>query len=104
MKWTITRLKKFIKKGGEVRIVGGERVSDMPTYINRHQLRNMGARWSLDTDKSINSTNIDSFVEEYWVKWAINRISPNYYISSYYLNMKNYEEMKADALDSKNAP
>ena len=103
MKWTITRLKKFIKKGGEVRIVGGESPPDNTTFINRHQLRNMGARWT-QRDKSINSTNIDSFTEEYWVKWAIPRISPNYYISTYYLNMKNYEEMKADALDSKNAP
>ena len=52
--------------------------------------------------KVIDNSNIDSFAENYWAKWAVRRITPDYYISTYYLNTKKYEEMKANALDSKN--
>jgi len=100
MRWTITRLKKFIKKGGEVRILEGESPPDNTTYIHRHQLRNWSQLWKGVTH--INSTNVDALAEEYWAKWVIPRISPDYYTSTYIANMKNYEERKADALDSKN--
>ncbi len=103
MRWTITRLKKFIKKGGEVRITGGESPPDNTTFIHRHQLRNYGHASEWADVKFINSTNIDAFAENYWAKWTITRVSPDYYTSTYYLNMKKYEEMKTDALDSKNA-
>ena len=100
MKWTITRLKKFIKKGGVVKIIRGESPPDQTTYITRHSIRNLGTRFQ--KLRSIDASNIDSFSEDYYAKWAVYRITPNYFTSTYYLNMKNYEEMKADALDSKN--
>ncbi len=78
MKWTITRLKKFIKKGGVVKVIRGESPPDRTTYITQYSMRNLGT------------------------EFEVYRISPNYYTSTYYLNMKKYEEMKADALDSKN--
>ena len=100
MKWTITRLKKFIKKGGVVKVIRGESPPDQTTYITRHSLRNLGTRFQ--KLKRIDASNIDSLSADYYAKWAVYRIHPNYYTSTYYLNMKNYEEMKADALDSKN--
>ena len=100
MRWTITRLKKFIKKGGVVKVTSGESPPDHTTYISRYSIRNIGG--GLQNLKIIDASNIDAFSENYWAKYAVNRISPNYYTSTYYLNMKKYEEMKADALDIKN--
>ncbi len=100
MKWTITRLKKFIKKGGVVKVIRGESPPDRTTYITQYNMRNLGREF--EKLRSIDASNIDSFLRHYYAKWAVYRISPNYYTSTYYLNMKKYEEMKADALDSKN--
>ena len=100
MKWTITRVKKFIKRGGVVRVLeGGTSPPDGITYIRRYDLRHGDAGRN---EKFIDSTNIDRLSELYWFKWSVARIRPTYYTSNYNLNLQTYEEMKADALDSKN--
>ena len=102
MKWTITRLNKFIKRGGVIRILeGGTTPTDGTTHIYRYDLRH--GRNGLRGTNTIDSTNIDQLGELYWFKWSVARIRPTYYVSNYNLNLQKYEEMKADALDSKNA-
>ena len=100
MKWTITRVKKFIKKGGVIRIISGDSPPDKSCWITRYDLRNN----PLFGNKTvIDETNIEEFCRGNWSSYTVRRIRPDYYNATYNLNMHKYEEMKADALDSKNA-
>jgi len=100
MKWTITRVKKFIKKGGVIRIIEGSSPPDGVCYLTRYDLRNEPGLRDMSV---VDETNIERFFSAYWTKYIIRRIRPSYYTATYNLNMRKYEEMKADALDSKNA-
>ena len=100
MKWTITRVKKYIKQGGVIRIITGESPPDGTCYLTMWDLRNNP---SLTNVRQIDETNVERLVSGSWSSYTVRRIRPTYYTATYNLNMRKYEEMKADALDSKNA-
>jgi len=100
MKWTITRFKKFIKQGGVIRIIQGESPPDGACYLTRYDLRNEPRLRNITV---IDESNIEQFLNGSWASYTVRRIRPTYHMATYNLNMRKYEEMKADALDSKNA-
>jgi len=99
MKWTTTRVKKFINKGGVIRIIQGQSPPDGACWITRYDIRNDPDFRNITV---IDETNIEQFLNG-MTRYYIRRINPSYYMATYNLNMRKYEEMKADALDSKNA-
>jgi len=100
MKWTITRVKKYIKQGGVIRIIEGQSPPDGACWLTRYDLRNEPHLRDMTV---VSESNIEQFISGYWTKYYVSRIRPSYYMATYNLNMRKYEEMKADALDSKNA-
>lgn len=100
MKWTKTRLKKFINRGGEILILGAVSRPDTKPSLHRDHFRNFSE--NMRSANSINASNVDAFCNEYYSKWVTSYITPDYYSSSYYLNLETYKERKANALDSKN--
>ena len=101
MKWTKTRLKKYIERGGKVILTDTNLSSDSEyPFIRRINVSGMVSIRGL---KQIDKSNIEPVLNDYWVRYALQRIQPNYYICTYRLNLRKHKEMKANALDSKNA-
>lgn len=100
MKWTKTRLKKYIEKGGKI-ILTNENLGRDSEYPFLHPI-SLSSVLSIRGLKQIDESNIEPVLNDYWFRYALNRIQPNYYICTYRLNLRKHKEMKAHALDSKN--